>query len=83
LTTPVGSASGFQYTADGGYVAYVQSRLPVDEARMNQELPQYTQFVRQSLGNEAFGEWFSREAQVGLRETPLNAQAPPELAPSN
>jgi len=57
--------------------------LPVDEAKLREDLPEYIQFVRQGLGNEAFGIWFSQEAQVGLRETPLNQQAPPSLAPAN
>jgi len=83
FTTPTGTASGFQFTADGGYVVFAQERLPVDEARLRAELPEYIQFVRQGLGNEAFGTWFSQEAQVGLRETPLNKQEPPSLAPAN
>lgn len=83
FSTATGAASGFQLTADGGYVVFAKERLPVDEAKLKAELPEYIQFVRQGLGNEAFGIWFSQEAQVGLRETPLNKQEPPNLAPAN
>jgi len=30
FTTPVGKTSGFEATSDGGFVVYVQSRLPID-----------------------------------------------------
>lgn len=80
FATPVGEASRFNFTRDGGYVVYVGSQLPVDEVRMKEELPRYTEVVRQTLANEAFGVWFSREAQVGLQDTPLNQRPPAELA---
>jgi hypothetical protein len=77
--TPVGQASRFNFTSDGGFVVYVSSRLPVDEARMKEELPRYGEFVRRSLEGEAFNSWFSREAQVGLSQTPMSQAAPPQL----
>jgi hypothetical protein len=81
FATPVGSASGLKFTSDGGFIVYVESQVPVDEARMQQELPQYTQFVRRSLEGEAFSAWFSQEAQVGLSQTPLGRTPPPQLSP--
>jgi hypothetical protein len=79
--TPVGSASGFNFTSDGGYLVYVASRLPLDEVKMKEELPRYTRLVRQTLENDAFNAWFSQEAQVGLRDTPLGQTPPPQVGP--
>jgi hypothetical protein len=37
--------------------------------------------VRQSRQNEAFNEWFRKEAEKGLRDTPLNKpQTPPAMS---
>jgi peptidyl-prolyl cis-trans isomerase D len=59
FTTPVGHISNFQETADGGFLLYVQSQLPVDQAVMNAELPQFTESLRRSRENEAFNEWLN------------------------
>jgi hypothetical protein len=68
-------------TADGGVIVYVKSRLPLDEAKMNASLPAFANYVRQSRQNEAFNEWFRKEAEKGLRDTPLNQQrTPPALS---
>jgi peptidyl-prolyl cis-trans isomerase D len=75
FATPVGKASRFNLTSDGGYVVYVASQLAVDEALLKEELPRYAEFVRQSLQNEAFGLWMNQQAQSGLRDTPIG-QAP-------
>jgi hypothetical protein len=84
FSTPERSASGFNFTRDGGYIVYVNSKLPVDEVVMKTELPRFAQYVRQSLQSEAFNLWFSQEASVGLRDTPLNRTPPAELnAPVN
>ena len=71
FTAPLGRVSPFQMTADGGVIVYVKSRLPLDEAQMNANLPTFANYVRQSRQNEAFNDWFRREAEKGLRDTPL------------
>lgn len=50
-------------TEDGGVVVFVNSRLPVDEALMNQRLPQFIAQIRLRRQQEAFNAWFSRTAQ--------------------
>jgi hypothetical protein len=75
FTTPVGKASGLAKTADGGFVIYVQSQLPVDQATMNTELPQFTASLRRARENEAFSEWIFREQNRELLDTPLAQQA--------
>jgi hypothetical protein len=79
FATPVGEASRFNFTRDGGYLLYVESQLPANEEKLKEELPRYTEVVRQTLANEAFGMWFRQESEVGLRETPLNQRPPAEL----
>ena len=77
--TPVGKVSPFQMTAGGGVIVYVKSKLPLDEAKMNATLPTFANYVRQNRQNEAFNAWFRKEAEKGLRDTPLARQ---EAAPA-
>jgi ribosomal protein L39E len=55
-------------------VVYVQSRLPIDQVKMNSELPQYITAFRRGRQNEAFGEWVNLEANRQLRTTPVFRQ---------
>jgi len=68
---PIGGNSGFVPTGDGGLVVHVLTRTPVAEAKVQAELPAFLAQVRQTRQGEAFNAWFSREASVGLRDTPL------------
>ena len=69
--TPVGHASGFEETQDGGFIVFVQSRLPMDQTAMNTDLPQFTAALRRERENEAFNEWIQTEANRQLRNTPV------------
>lgn len=76
--TPVGKASSFQPTSEGGMILFVRSKLPLDEAKMQAALPAFLRQERQKRQDEAFNLWFSREASTGLRDTPLaRPQQPP------
>jgi len=74
FTTPVGKTSSFEATSDGGFIVYVQSRLPIDQAKMNSELPQYTGYLRHAHQSEAFNQWLNLEANRQLRNTPVFQQ---------
>ena len=81
--TAPGKVSPFQMTADGGVVVYVKAKLPLDEAEMKKLLPAFTREVHRSRQNEAFNEWFRREGDKGLRDTPLaRQQTPPAMGPT-
>jgi hypothetical protein len=81
--TPAGKVSPFQMTAAGGVIVYVKSKLPLDEAKMTAALPTFANYVRQNRQNEAFNAWFRKEAEKGLRDTPLARQeATPALKPT-
>jgi hypothetical protein len=70
FTTPVGKTSDFVATSEGGFIVYVQSRLPMDQAKMNSDLPRYTAALRRERQSEAFGQWVNLEASRQLLSTP-------------
>jgi hypothetical protein len=71
-----GKNSDFQETADGGFVVFVQSELPLDETKMRAALPRYTEALRSMRENEAFNLWFNMERERGLRDTPMARRQP-------
>ena len=78
-TTEVGKASPFQPTQAGGALIFVRSKLPINEAKMNEEMPRFMTFIRQQRQQEVFNAWFSEEAKRGLAETPLARPEPTDL----
>lgn len=72
--TPVGKLSAFVATSDGGYVIYVQSQLPLDQAKMDKEFPQFLASYRRARLNEAFNAWLFKEANKSLQDTPVYRQ---------
>lgn len=71
FTTGVGRSSGFVPTSEGGFVVFVREQLPLELAKMTADLPGFMNSVRQARQNEAFNDWFRKEAEKGLRETPI------------
>jgi len=71
FSTPPGKVSGFEENDDGGFIVYVQSELPIDQAKMNSDLPQYINALRRAYLNEAFNQWVNLEANRQLLNTPL------------
>jgi parvulin-like peptidyl-prolyl isomerase len=81
FTTPIGMASSFVPTAnpdeatfgpeDGGFVLFVESRLPVDQSTMAKNLPEFSAELREQRQMQMFNEWLSREANRELRNTPI------------
>lgn len=68
-----GEASPFSSTRDGGMIVYLQSRTPVDEARMKAELPEFAANLARSRQFEAFADWLGQEIkQVGLAGPVVN-----------
>ena len=79
FTAPVGKASQFVPTINGGFVVFVREKLPIQISKLTTELPDFTRSVRQTRQGEAYNEWFRREADRGLREIPAlrQQQQPP------
>jgi len=80
FSTSPGKVSGFRPTSQGGVILFVKALLPIDEAKMKADLPGFAAYVRQSRQREAFEAWYRKEADRGLRDTPLYRPAQP--APS-
>jgi hypothetical protein len=74
FSTQAGHMSQFMPTEDGGFVMFVQSFLPVDEAVKNVELPKFLSQMRRGRENEAFNLWLQTEANRELRNTPVYAE---------
>ena len=75
--TPLGKPSGFQWTADGGLILFVKSKLPVDESKMKEELPAFTQGVRQQWQSECFNQWFGQQFATSVHSPVLERKEPP------
>ena len=76
--TPVGHAGNFEPTDNdnindnsGGFVLYVQSRLPLDQTAMKTDLPLFTAGLRRQRESEAFNQWVQAEANRQLINTPV------------
>jgi len=74
FSTPVGGVSHFVQTRDGGYVIHVRAKLPIDPAKMKEQMAEFSNTVRQRREGEAFNTWFgeaySQELNRGLRDIP-------------
>jgi len=66
----VGEATGFMSQPEGGYVAYVKARPPIDETKMKTELPEFIANMRQYRQSEAFNKWFQRQAELAKLSAP-------------
>ncbi len=74
FTTPIGRASNFMPTPDGGFVLLVRSLLPMDQVKKTADMPQFLAQVRRARQNEAFNLWLQNEANRELRNTPVYAE---------
>src|SRR5579883_185460 len=75
-TTP-GKLSQFYPTLEGGIVVYVKSKLPLDDTKVQNELPAFVNNLRRARQQEAFEDWFRKQAEKGLVDTPVAQQRTP------
>jgi hypothetical protein len=84
-TLEPGQASSYipaQPGTEGGYILYVKERPPVDPAKLKAELPEFMNQLRAYRQNEAFQQWFRKQADqaklsVPKRETSVGTQGQP------
>ena len=77
LTLEPGKVSGYiPNPPDGGYVAYLRARLPLDEAKVREELPKFTSELRYQKQNEIFGQWFRKQAEQAKLPLPNKQKRP-------
>jgi len=77
FSMPVGKVSNVQWTADGGFILFVKSRLPLDENKMQADLPAFAQSLRQQWQMEAFNEWFGQQFAKSVRSRLLDRKEAP------
>ena len=58
-----GQASQFVPNVEGGYVLYVKQRIPVKDEQVKSDLADFTARLRLYRQNEAFNDWFHKEAE--------------------
>lgn len=72
---PVGKASDFIATTDGGFVLHLKAKLPVDEAKLTTEFPEFLARQRDQRMSAAFSEWFQKLPQeMNLVEPPKTSE---------
>jgi hypothetical protein len=74
FSTPPGKVSPFVPSAEGGFVVYVQSLLPMDQAEKSTNFPKFLAELRRTRLNEAFNLWINAELNRELRNTPYFQQ---------
>ncbi|HZO86216.1 MAG TPA: hypothetical protein VFC26_13430, partial [Verrucomicrobiae bacterium] len=71
-----GEVSNFVPLMDGGMVVYMRDRLPVPEEKVKEELPEFLTRLRLYRQNEAFNQWFRREAEQARVTLPQKETQP-------
>ena len=69
---PNGQSTRFIETADGGVVAYIKDRLPVDEAKLAAEMPLFLARMREQREVAAFSGWLNKQISLRLVPAPEN-----------
>jgi len=59
-----GKLSSFTQASDGGFIVRLQAKVPVSDARVKEELPDFLADLRRSRQYEAFSEWLRKEREL-------------------
>jgi hypothetical protein len=59
---------------DGGYVAYNKMLLPINEAKMKEDMPKFLAEFRAARQNEVFNNWFRKQVEKSLPTLPTLQQ---------
>ena len=70
FATAPGQLTPMMPSSDGVFIALVQAKLPLDEAKMRANLATFARSVHQVRRSEVFNEWFKREAQKAFSTVP-------------
>jgi len=79
FSTPPGRSSSFIPTSEGGFLVFVREVLPLELAKMTAALPAFMNSLRLARQNEAFMMWINKEAEKGLRDTPVFRPRQPQM----
>ena len=67
--------SAFTPTRDGGFIVYLQAKVPVAETTVKAELPQFIGTLRRDRQFEAYGAWVRKELETARITLPGDKQA--------
>ena len=70
-----GTASQFIPNAEGGMIIYSRTKQPVSEAKLKSELPDFINRLRMYRQNEAFNQWFRKQAEQAKLVIPQPKEA--------
>ncbi len=78
----VGEISRFIPTRQGGMIVHVKEQVPLNETRIETELPEFMARLRQLRQSDAFNQWFSKQAErqnliIPQKEEPMPGAGPP------
>lgn len=59
---------------EGGYVAYMKQKLPIDEAKMKADMPKFLAEVRYQRQNEVYSAWFRKQYEKAAQTFPILAK---------
>jgi hypothetical protein len=82
FSTQPGHVSNIEGITEGAIILFVKGKLPLDEGKMQTDLPSFLNALRQSRQTEAFNAWFNKEGQRAMREIPYlqqQQQQPPSM----
>ena len=83
FSTGPGKASPFQPTLEGRLIVYVKDKLPLDNSKTQTDMPSFVSALRRTRQQEAFEDWFRKQAETALRDTPVAQQKnPPSMGAS-
>lgn len=83
FATEPGQLTSLLPSSDGAVLAFVEARLPVDEAEMRTNLPAFTRSVQQARRNEILNEWFQAEASKAFASLPYFQQQQSQMSGGN
>lgn len=63
FSTPPGNIGRPAGSREGAFVLYVEKRLPIDEAKMKKDFPEYLAKIRAGREADAFNQWFSTQVR--------------------
>ncbi|MBN2507594.1 MAG: SurA N-terminal domain-containing protein, partial [Verrucomicrobia bacterium] len=81
-----GRVTPFLYTVDGGEIACLVDRVPVTDAKLKAELPEFVADLRMARFNYAFNNWLNKQAELAQlvmpqREAVSTPPPPPPTQP--
>lgn len=63
FSTPAGQVGPVAPARDGAFVLYINKTLPVDQAKLKKELPEFLAGIRQARQGDAFQQWFNAQVR--------------------